>query len=70
MVPGPLATGTRSRVFVAGDKGTFAPREVTTGVNDGQFVEIRSGVNAGEKVATQANFLIDSESRLRAAAQR
>ncbi|HEX9162353.1 MAG TPA: efflux RND transporter periplasmic adaptor subunit [Thermoanaerobaculia bacterium] len=62
-----LATGTRSLVFVAGPDGAFEPREVTTGVNDGQFVEISSRLSAGEKVATQANFLIDSESRLKAA---
>jgi membrane fusion protein, copper/silver efflux system len=63
-----LNTGTRSIVFVvAGD--SFEPREVTTGATDGQFVEIR-GVNAGEKVATQANFLIDSESRLRAVVEK
>jgi membrane fusion protein, copper/silver efflux system len=59
-----LNTGTRSIVFVlVGDN--FEPREVTTAATDGQFVEIH-GVNAGEKVASQANFLIDSESRLRA----
>ena len=34
---------------------------------DSGFYEIRSGLNAGEKVVTQANFLIDSESRLKSA---
>ncbi|MBV9186174.1 MAG: efflux RND transporter periplasmic adaptor subunit, partial [Acidobacteria bacterium] len=62
-----INTGTRSVVFMVKDDGTFEPREVATGVKDEHFIEVRSGVTAGEKVATQANFLIDSESRLKAA---
>lgn len=62
-----LETGTRSVLFVVKNDGTFEPREVETGVHSDGFVEIRRGVTAGEKVATQANFLIDSESRLKAA---
>ena len=62
-----IATGTRSVVFVVKEDGTFEPREVETGTKTEQSVEVRSGVSPGEKVATQANFLIDSESRLKAA---
>lgn len=62
-----LPTGTRSVLFVVKDDGTFEPREVQTGTKSDRFIEIRSGVKPGEKVATQANFLIDSESRLKAA---
>jgi len=62
-----LSTGTRSVLFVVKDDGTFEPREVQTGVKSDRYLEIRSGVAPGEKVATQANFLIDSESRLKAA---
>ncbi|HVT45270.1 MAG TPA: efflux RND transporter periplasmic adaptor subunit [Thermoanaerobaculia bacterium] len=62
-----MSTGKRSVLFVIGEGGTFEPREVETGVRSDRFVEIRSGVEPGEKVATQANFLIDSESRLKAA---
>jgi Cu(I)/Ag(I) efflux system membrane fusion protein len=62
-----LATGTRSVLFVVRDDGTFEPREVQTGTKSDRFIEIRGGVKPGEKVATQANFLIDSESRLKAA---
>lgn len=64
-----LATGERSLVFVVKDGGTFDPREVETGVRTNGAIEIRRGLAAGEKVATQANFLIDSESRLKAALQ-
>jgi len=62
-----LATGKRSVLFVVHEDGTLEPREVETGVKNDRWVEVRSGVEAGETVATQANFLIDSESRLRAA---
>ena len=62
-----ISTGTRSVLFVVKDGGTFEPREVQTGTKSDRYIEIRSGVEAGEKVATQANFLIDSESRLKAA---
>jgi Cu(I)/Ag(I) efflux system membrane fusion protein len=62
-----LQSGTRNLVFVAGPNGSFEPREVAIGTRDENFYEIRSGVSEGEKVATQANFLIDSESRLKSA---
>ncbi len=62
-----LQTGTRSVVFVVKGDGMFEPREVSVGTKSDQFYEVRSGLKAGEKVVTQANFLIDSESRLKAA---
>jgi membrane fusion protein, copper/silver efflux system len=62
-----MNTGTRSVVFVARGNGTFEPREVTTGAKADGFYEIRSGVQAGERVVVDANFLIDSESRLKSA---
>ena len=62
-----LQTGTRSVVFVVKGDGTFEPREVSVGTKTDQVYEVRSGLKAGEKVVTQANFLIDSESRLKAA---
>lgn len=64
-----LRTGTRQLVVVALGDGRFEPREVTTGVEaDGQ-IEILSGLADGDHVATSAQFLIDSESNLRAAIQ-
>jgi Cu(I)/Ag(I) efflux system membrane fusion protein len=62
-----LQTGTRSIVFVDHGNGQFEPRQVVTGARAPGFYEIRSGVVAGETVAVDANFLIDSESRLKAA---
>lgn len=61
-----IDSGTRSVVFVALGGGKFQPREVRVGDSDGQNLEIVSGLSAGEQVVTRANFLIDSESRLRA----
>jgi Cu(I)/Ag(I) efflux system membrane fusion protein len=62
-----LSTGERTLVFVARGEGVFEPREVTTGVKIRNYYEIKSGLSAGEKVATGANFLLDSESKLKAA---
>jgi Cu(I)/Ag(I) efflux system membrane fusion protein len=62
-----MNTGTRSVVFIAGANGTFEPREVATGAKTGGFYAIRSGVQPGERVVVDANFLVDSESRLKSA---
>ena len=62
-----ITTGERSVVFVAKGEGEFEPREVSTGVKVRNFYEIRSGLAVGEKVVTGANFLLDSESKLKAA---
>jgi multidrug efflux pump subunit AcrA (membrane-fusion protein) len=65
-----MNTGTRSIVFVAGANGTFEPREVTTGAKTGGFYAIQSGVQPGQRVVVDANFLVDSESRLKSALSR
>lgn len=62
-----LKTGTRSIAFVQRAPGQFEPREVQTGIRADGSIQIRSGVNAGEIVVVDANFLVDSESRLKSA---
>jgi RND family efflux transporter MFP subunit len=62
-----MDTGVRRIVFVDPGDGTFVPREVTVGVRGGGDVQVLSGVAAGERVVVAGNFLLDSESRLRAA---
>jgi len=62
-----LDAGTSKVVFVALGDGKFEPREVTTGTTVGEKVEIRSGLRDGEDIVVRANFLVDSESRLKAA---
>jgi Cu(I)/Ag(I) efflux system membrane fusion protein len=61
-----ISTGERMVVFVSKGVGVFEPREVTAGVKVRGFYEIKKGVAAGEKVVTGANFLLDSESKLKA----
>ncbi len=60
-------TGEKNIVFVAKENGVFEPREVTVGAKTDQLYEIKSGLIEGEQVVTSGNFLIDSESRLKAA---
>src|SRR6185369_10548460 len=60
-------TGETHYLFVAKEGGRFEPRTVKVGARRGDRVEILSGVAEGETVVTTGNFLIDSESRLRAA---
>jgi RND family efflux transporter MFP subunit len=62
-----IDTGTRQVVFVERQPGVFEPREVRVGVRGEGRALLLSGVREGERVATRANFLLDSESRLRAA---
>jgi len=62
-----MGTGEREIVFVAKGDGLFEPREVKTGVKVRGYFEIKKGVKEGESVVTGANFLLDSESKLKAA---
>ena len=62
-----LDSGLRKIVFVHKGEGRFEPREVTTGTRSSGRYEIVHGLAEGESVAASANFLLDSESRLRAA---
>ena len=63
-----IRTGTRSIVFVArGDPVEhFEPRELTLGPLVGDSYRVEAGLEPGEHVATGAQFLLDSESRLKA----
>lgn len=62
-----LDTGLRQVVFVADGMGHFEPREVVLGLAGDGWVEVTRGLKAGETVVSSANFLIDSESRFKAA---
>jgi membrane fusion protein, copper/silver efflux system len=64
-----LDTGTRQVVYVDVGDGSFAPRKVKLGIRSDDMVEITSGVKPGEKVASSAVFLIDSEAKLKGVAQ-
>jgi Cu(I)/Ag(I) efflux system membrane fusion protein len=62
---GVINTGVRQVVYVDKGNGIFEPREVLTGVRTDKLVEITAGLKAGEKIASAANFLIDSEAKLK-----
>jgi membrane fusion protein, copper/silver efflux system len=62
-------TGDLQYVFVAKPGGRFEPRRVKPGARMEDRIEVLEGLAEGETVVTTANFLIDSESRLRAAVE-
>jgi membrane fusion protein, copper/silver efflux system len=64
-----LDTGARQLVFVQAGEGLFEPRAVRLGARAGGSVQVLEGLAEGEQVVTRAQFLLDSESRLRATAE-
>jgi multidrug efflux pump subunit AcrA (membrane-fusion protein) len=65
-----IPTGERTLVFVDKGDGHYEPREVALGARVPGGYEVRRGLAAGERVVVSANFLLDSESSLRAAIAR
>ncbi len=63
-----LDSGLKKTVFVDSGDGLFEPRSVETGRRFNDRVEIVNGLRPGEQIVVSAAFLIDSESRMRAAA--
>ena len=61
-------SGTRNLVFVYSGEGSIEPREVDLGPQVGADLVVTKGVKAREQIVTSANFLIDSEAQLQAAA--
>jgi Cu(I)/Ag(I) efflux system membrane fusion protein len=55
-------------VFVDKGDGTFEPRRVETGWRRGGLVEITRGLMNKERIVVSGTFMIDSESRMQAAA--
>ena len=62
-----IQTGSRNTVLLAEGDGHFKPVEITAGREFGDWVEIRQGLRAGDRVVTSGQFLIDSEASLRSA---
>jgi len=62
-----IDSGTRQVVLVQLAEGRFEPRSIRVGRRGDNYVELLDGIAEGEQVVTSANFLIDSESNLKAA---
>jgi Cu(I)/Ag(I) efflux system membrane fusion protein len=62
-----LETGTERFVFAIAAGGVLEPRRVRVGRRLGDQVELLEGARAGEEVVASASFILDSESRVRAA---
>lgn len=62
-----MRTGERAFAFVQGEGDRIVPKEITLGARSENYFEVLSGLNEGDRVVTSANFLVDSESSLKAA---
>ncbi len=61
-----ILSGRGSRVVKALGDGRYQPVDIRTGIGNSEQVEVLSGLEAGEQVVVSGQFLIDSESNLRA----
>jgi len=59
-----LRSGTRNVVFVDLGGGRLMPSDVEVGQTAGDYAEILTGLEPGQRVVTAAQFLLDSESNL------
>lgn len=62
-----MDSGKRKIIYLAKEDGYFEPQEVTVGIRSGDFYQLITGPLENTKVVVEANFLIDSESQLKAA---
>jgi len=62
-----IDTGIRQMAIIDKGNGYFEPREVKVGSKVEGYYEVIKGLKAGERVVTSANFLVDSESKLKEA---
>ena len=59
-----LNTGQRMLVFMDMGGGNLMPMHIVTGRTAGEYTEVLSGLDAGQRVVTSAQYLLDSESNL------
>ena len=62
-----INSGKTEVVMVQLAEGKFKPVKIRTGRRSADQVEVLEGLNAGDKIVTRANFLLDAESNLQAA---
>ena len=59
-----VPTGNEYIAFVDHGGGRLEPREIGIGAQSGDYYEVISGLNEGDRVVDGANFLVDAESRI------
>ncbi|MBE9548063.1 MAG: efflux RND transporter periplasmic adaptor subunit [Proteobacteria bacterium] len=69
-LPALIRSGEEDRVIVALGEGRFEARQITTGIESGDWIQVLAGVQEGEEVVVSGQFLIDSEASLKASTQR
>ena len=62
-----MRTGEHTYAFKDGGEGRLIPVEIKIGPRGDGYFQLLAGLNDGDKVVTSANFLVDSESSLKAA---
>ena len=62
-----MRTGERVYAFKEGADNHLVPVLITVGARSDGWIEVVTGLQAGDRVVTSANFLVDSESQLKAA---
>jgi RND family efflux transporter MFP subunit len=65
-----IHSGTRNIVIIALGNGYFKPQEIQIGANADGYVQVSEGLKEGQIIVTSSQFLIDSESNLRAAVKK
>lgn len=60
-----IESGEKQVVFLHHGGGKLEPRLIKTGVKAGEWSEVLTGLKEGDHIVTSANFLLDSESRLK-----
>ncbi len=64
-----IRSGTQNLVIISLGSGRFKPQNVTLGDYSNGYYQVLDGLTEGTNIVTSAQFLIDSESNLRAAVQ-
>jgi len=65
-----IRTGDSERVIVSLGEGKFAPRNVVSGIESGDRIQIVEGLDGSEYVVTSSQFLLDSEASIKASLNR
>jgi len=65
-----IRTGDSERVIISLGDGKFAPRNVVSGIESGDRIQIVDGLDGSEYVVTSSQFLLDSEASIKASLNR